>query len=340
MKKPTKCRLIFSEMVRICRILCLAGVFMFLGNDPAACAAEGEAQQTSVKPWSIDLKVLNYFKSHTSYEFGNPDPPGQVPLSRLEFPMNSWWAGVEVRRNIGRVSLGVEILRNISAEANGLFKDSDWDNDKDPTTRTIYSESNCRMEPSYNFRAEVDMQTSDWLKLPTRLELRPVVGFRWQRLSFVAHDGVQTEFSPTKGTTTVVALPGDVIRFEQTYWHYFFGLKTAYDLGRPMNLPRLKLHGQVDWAYVVGSNQDQHLLRGYRFTYEKTTGDAWHGTIGLKMEMTGSISAGAAFDYLRIQTKGSHRMVDGSVPFVMAWDNGVRVWSEQMNLMLYLEYAF
>jgi len=330
----------FSHVIRMFRILCFIGAFMVLGSDPNICAAEGGAQQSSVKPWSIDLKILNYFRSHTSYEFGNPEYPGQVPLSRLEFPMNSWWAGAEARRSIGRFSIGVEILRNISAEADGVFKDSDWTNENDPKTRTIYSESNCRLEPSYNFRAELDMRISDWLKLPTRLDLRPVVGFRWQRLSFVTHDGVQTEYLPATGATTVDVLPGDGIRFEQTYWHYFIGLKTAYDLGRPLNLLRLKLHGQADWAYVVGSNQDQHLLQGYRFTYEKTTGDAWHASIGLKADLTESISAGMAFDYLRIQTRGTHLMVMGEPSYIASWENGVRVWSEQMNLMLHLEYAF
>ncbi len=321
------------------RILYLLVIVITLGSTAAAAVAQGAPKEVPEKPWSVDLRTKYYFKSHTSYEFGNPFPPRQAPLSRLEFPMNSWWAGAEARRSIGRFSVGIEALRNVSSEANGVFKDSDWTNNANPNVRTIYSESDCRLDPSYSFRADLDMKVSDWLRLPARFDLRPVVGFRWQRLAFVTHDG--TQYSSENNTYRVDALPGDGIRFDQTYWQSFLGVKAEYDLGKPLNLSRLKVRCQVDWAYVEGKNQDHHLLRaGNRFTYENTTGDALHASIGVKMGLTKNINMGVEFDYLRIQTTGTHRWVESVSPTDMSWNNGVKVWSEQMNLMLNVEYVF
>ena len=56
--------------------------------------------------WSVDLVSKRYTGSHTSYEFGNPEPPMQAPLSRLEFPMNAWFGGVAVAGRFDRFTVG------------------------------------------------------------------------------------------------------------------------------------------------------------------------------------------------------------------------------------------
>lgn len=321
------------------RIFCLLIIAVTIGNATPAPAAPGEPKILPDTPWSIDLRMKRYFNSHTSYEFGNPFPPGQVPLSRLEFPINNWWAGAEVRGTVWRFSLGIEAMRSVSSESEGVFKDSDWTDDARPDLKTIYSESNCRLDPSYSFRADLDMNVSDWLGLPARLDLRPVAGFRWQKLNLMTHDGVQYEVADNQ--IIVVPLPGDGIQFDQTYWQYFVGVRGAYDLGRPLNLSRLIVKGQVDWAYVEGSNQDHHLLRaGNRFTYERTTGDAWHASVALVVGLTRNLNLGVELDYLRIQTTGTHRWVDSIAPADMSWSQGVKVWSDQTNLMVNLAYTF
>ncbi len=119
-------------------------IMLALQGVSAAETLEADPPGNSVPNWSADLKLKNYFNSHTSYEFGNPFFPYQSPLSRLEFPLNTWWAGLEVRRNFSRVSIGVEVLRNLSGETDGSFKDSDWDDDDRPNALSIYSESACR----------------------------------------------------------------------------------------------------------------------------------------------------------------------------------------------------
>lgn len=310
-------------------------MLLVLTGFPAIAETKEAKKVEYEKPWSAELHVKRYFGSHTSYEFGNPYAPYQAPLSRLEFPLNTWWSGGELRHRFSRISVGLEVLKNVSMESDGSFEDSDWDDDANPNVKTVYSESECRMEPSYMVRGDADLKVADWLGLPVWFDLRPVAGIRWQRFELVAHDGVQTLPSPP------ITFSGDALRFTQTYWQYFLGIRAAYDLGKQTGTLPLKLLCQLDWAYVDGDNSDHHLLRaGNRWTYEKTSGEAWHATLCFKAALTRNINAGVEAEYLRIQTTGSHRWVNDVYATDMSWDNGVKVWSEQKSIMLSLEYLF
>ncbi len=218
--------------------------------------------------------------------------------------------------------------------------DSDWDDDAHPDVKTIYSESSCRMEPSYMVYGDVDLKISDWLRLPKWLDLRPAAGIAWQRFSVVAYNGLQTY--PAPGSTQPPdPLPGDLINLEQTYWRLFTGFKVAFDLGRPFSLSSLKLLTQLDWGYVYATNEDYHLLRsGRRITNDTTTGDAWHAQVNLKAGITRNFSTNIGLEYLRITTTGTHRLVNEPLGVDFSFDHGVKVWSEQMNVMMSFEYSF
>jgi len=218
----------------------------------------------------------------------------------------------------------------------GRFRDSDWDDEADPRTKTIYSESNARMDPSYLIEGDLDLNVSDWLKLPVWLDLRPVGGFRWQQFNLVDHDGTQWATGEA-----ALALPGDGIRFEQTYRHFFLGMRADFDLGKRGPLERLTTQIQVDWAYVEGHNQDHHLLRqGERYSYEDTCGQAWHGMIGLKAGLLRHLDLILKADFMKLSTSGTHRLVNAPLGLDLKWSNGVNVWSDQNSLSLMLEYTF
>src|SRR5512136_1728754 len=124
------------------------------------------------------------------------------------------------------------------------------------------------MEPSYMVRVDMDLEVADLLGAPRWFSLRPLAGFRWQDFNFVTHDGVQNSLADLSAPTP---LPGNGIRFSQTYWQYFFGLRSDIDAGRLLDVSGLNLCLQGDWAYVEAHNQDHHLLReGNRFTYENS----------------------------------------------------------------------
>lgn len=305
-----------------------------------ALASEKEVRQDLSKPWSVALQTRYFFQSHTSYEFGNPLPPNQSPLSRLEFPLNSWWAGASARREFSRFSVGLEAFRNLSRETGGVMADSDWDDDERPQVRTIYSESSCRMDPSYMVHGDLDVKIADWLGLPRWLDLRPATGLRWQRFSLVTQNGIQYALNENS-KVQATALPGDGIRFEQTYWQFFLGFKAACDLGRPFHLSRLQLLAAADWAYVDAKNEDWHLLRtGKRMTYEHTRGDAWRAGLDLKIGLTQNWNATVGTQYLYIKTTGNHQLVNECFGTNFSFDHGVNVWSRQISVTAGLEYLF
>lgn len=307
------------------------------GQNKEAAAPQSGGAIPLTECLTIGFKTRYFFDSHSSYEFGNPLPPYQAPLSRLEFPLDSWWVGAELRASFPRFSIGAEALTNASSEADGRMRDSDWTDGERPDLKTIYSESKCHLSPSCMLSTDVDLKISDWLCLPSWLDLRPVAGFRWQYFNFLAHDGLQVY--PT-GLYPPVPLPGDTLRFEQTYWHYFGGARAALDLGKPLMLNSLTALLQFDWAYVAGHNEDHHLLRGLRYTYEDTSGDAWHATAGLRGGLYKQLTLALEAEFLQLSTTGSHRLVDRLYEVDMEWKNGVRVWSRQDSVSLTLAYSF
>ena len=204
--------------------------------------------------------------------------------------------------------------------------------------RTIYSESNLHLKPSYSVRADVDVSVAGWLGLPRGLDLRPVAGLRWQRFDLLAYDGTQWETWPDG--TAVTPLPGNTIRFKQTYWQYFIGFKAEW-LPMPKDHPGLRLNAQLDWAFVKANNQDHHLMRaGNRITEESTRGQAWHAALGLDAPLAYGFTLEIQAEYLNIDTSGSHRLYDDFYDIDMTFDNGVNVWSQQCSMSLALKYCF
>jgi len=320
------------------RIWNLAGFILILTllAGPASGETAGEEESCLEARLSLGVMVRRLIDSHTSYEFGNPFPPYQTPLSRLEFPLDSWWGGLEARVDWPRFSLGLEALTSVSSETDGMMKDSDWENEENPGLRTIYSESRCRIRPSYAIRTDADLKVADWVALPSILDLRPVIGFRWQEFRLVTHDGVQYEqgYPP-------LPLLGDGIQFTQTYLQYFIGLKGDLDLSAYLPLHRFNLLVQVDWGYVQAENEDLHLLRaGRRLTIEETDGQAYHGLLGAKAGLSEHLVIGLELDCLWLSTTGSHRLLNAPFDIDFTMHHGVKVWSRQVSLSVNLTYAF
>jgi hypothetical protein len=324
------------------RLFLALGVFVSftvaaVSNSLAAPLEKSESVPIT-KAFSVGGKLKYFFRSHTSYEFGNPYPPYQEPLSRLEFPINTWWGGLEMKLNVSRFFFALEGMTNLTQNAHGKFEDSDWTDDQKPDEKTIYSQSNMRVAPSYMVRFDADMDVSDWLRLPKWLSIRPVAGFRWQKFNLVSHDGAQWDLTCS---TPALSLPGEGIRFKQQYWQYFIGLRSGVDLSHVTGIKSLMFLMQADWAYVEGKNEDNHLLRaGQRFTYETTYGQAWHASIGLKKDFGKNFAIGLDADYLTINTTGKHRLVNETFNTDMDFSNGVKAWSDQASISLTLEYRF
>lgn len=301
------------------------------------------------KNWVFDFGVQDFLMSHTSYQFGNSSAPYQKPISKLEFPINTWWLECELRRTCPRWSIGCRAGMSVAKNVDGRFKDSDWLNPENTSMLTTYSESAMRSENSYLFRADTDVNISDWLGLPPGFEIRPIFAFEFQRLKLMAHDGVQWEIgnyaeglAPREldGYTGAVALAGNSIHFRQDYYMYQIGLKGIYDGIRIGKHITVKVHGEADWGPVLGYSEDNHLLRDL-FGYIRSTGNSFYFSSGVDMVFAKTITAGISMDYLCIRSYGIQHDRDLGHGGVESWDDfGVKVWSDQTSLTLHVSYAF
>ena len=106
---------------------------------------------------------------------------------------------------------------------------------------------------------------------------------------------------------------------------------------RPMRVFESHYSGLDSWS----SPFNYRLLRaGRRITYEDTRGSAWHAIVGLAAPLAKDVNLGLSFEYLRIQSTGTHRWTDSLANADMSWDHGVEVWSEQKSVNLKLQYVF
>ena len=70
------------------------------------------------KNWEFGIEAKRLVASHTSYEFGDPEAPFTKPLSRLEFPVNTWWLNLDLRRTCPRWSIGTKAGLSVNRNSN------------------------------------------------------------------------------------------------------------------------------------------------------------------------------------------------------------------------------
>jgi hypothetical protein len=301
------------------------------GNDNA----EQKSRPNLPKNWEFGVGMQRFVASHTSYEFGLNNPPWTKPLSRLEFPVNTWWLNFDLRRTCPRWSVGGRAGLSVNRNSNKMMKDSDWDTVGSENVMSNYSKSYCDIRQAYLFRGDVDVNISDWLGLPPSLEIRPLFAFQFQRYSIMTHDGIQWDYD----TGNVSKLPGNTLSFRQDWWLYMIGLRGSYDL-KMNKYMTVKIKGEADWGPALGYNVDHHIIRGDRFTYDKTIGSALYFLTGLDMVVSKTVTIGVGIDYLRIRTTGEHRLDYASAGQDVNSSDGVKVWSDQLGLIARISYAF
>ncbi|MDD5440208.1 MAG: omptin family outer membrane protease [Candidatus Omnitrophica bacterium] len=293
--------------------------------------------------------MQRYMVSHTSYEIGNPDGPRQEPLSRLEFPLDTWWLRFDLRRTSPRWSVGGRAGLSVARNVDGRMKDSDWERESTPEMLTTYSESACRAEANYLFRGDVDVNVADWLGLPSSVEIRPLFAFQFQRFNLMAHDGVQwsnglygeDDDVELDGAQSSVALAGDGIHFRQDYYLYQIGARGAYNMQAARNVV-VRVHGEADWGPALAYYEDHHLLReGDLFSYCKGRGNSLYFLAGLETVIAKTITVGIDMDYTWIGTTRA-TITHSNIPLHenQSWDNGVKIWSDQTSLVAHVSYAF
>ncbi|MEW6137346.1 MAG: omptin family outer membrane protease [Thermodesulfobacteriota bacterium] len=316
--------------------LCAAVVVIFAGG-----YRHSDAQSVIERPTylgkaglSYSVGIQRFINSFSSYQFPNPFPPEQDPLSRLEFPIDQWFFGLLSGITAPCWELTGQLWFNLNQESALKMQDSDWDDEFRPSQKTIFSESQCRLDRGIL----VDVGLSFSTPLERFVGMRPVTGLRHQYFKFTTHDGVQWDLSGH-----VMDLPGDGIEFRQTFYHLYLGAsfaRTFFVQGIASRRAPLNLGGQVDYALVWASNEDLHLLRsGNRITEEDTRGHCWHVSAWVDLFLKDSLKLKAVGDLKRVVTDGSHRLTNSVIALDFSFD-GSRVWSDQVTVSAVAELTF
>lgn len=273
--------------------------------------------------------VRKYVSSFTSYQFPNPFPPGQDPLSRLEFPIDQWFMGIQLGYVAPSWTLSGQGWINVSRESARKMQDSDWDDETSPGQKTIFSESQCRL----NRGLLLELQLSIATPLERLYSIRPVAGCRYDYFFFTTHDGFQASLQGDSAN-----LPGDGIEFKQTFYHYYVGgmINKTLDV-RPLTtlMSKLDVEGQFDYAIVNARNEDLHLLRsGERITVERTRGHCWHVRVRAALLTNADALVGIEGDFKRLLTDGSHELTNRILNVDFSF-GGSKVWSDQAYISVY-----
>lgn len=274
--------------------------------------------------FSSRFGVAKFLNSFTSYQFPNPFPPQQDPLSRLEFPIDQWFAGLSSVYVAPSWDLKGQIWTNLNRESSLMMQDSDWDDDAAPNQKTIFSESKCRL----NRGVLIDISCSLGI-LPHSLLIRPIGGYRYQHFFFTTHDGFQASLSGD-----AFELPGDGIDFRQSFHHGYIGgvYRMNLDMVSPL-LAQMHAEFQVDYALVVAKNEDLHLLRsGDHVTMDNTRGHCWHISAAWEFLFTSEVRGRVTGDFKRLVTDGDHRLKNSLFALDFSF-GGSKVWSDQFSLL-------
>jgi hypothetical protein len=285
------------------------------------------------------LGFRKFMSSFTSYQFPNPFADHTHPLSRLEFPVDQWFAGLRSGYRARGWSVDSQAWINANRESRAMMQDSDWDDDNMPAQKTIFSESKCRLNKGIIF--DIAARLSIPLEVLTSIgDIAGVAGWRYEYFYFTTHDGEQKVFD---GISDPLPLVGDGIDFTQNFYHVYFGVngRGTFDPSRFSSmLPQMSLEIQVDYAFVNAKNEDLHLLReGNRITTENTRGHCWHGFVSAQFLTLWDMRTVVQFDFQRSLTHGDHRLTNSLFNLDFSFD-GSRVWSDLASISVTGEFKF
>jgi hypothetical protein len=306
---------------------------------PQEQAAELEvAPPEAVGSWTVDYRVRQFCDSRTNYEFGTPElpPDGWTPLSRLCFPLDSTWHGLDVGIDRPNWELHLSWMTPMERGIDGDMEDYDWTIPGADFTDLGFTKQHWTdgqmLDLGFNLRLWND--PFGW-----PVEVWGAGGFRWQRFGLMCYDLAQVKWDD-EWLSPPYTEAGDVIAFKQEYAMGYLGGQLRTRLFPTARRP-IRVVFQGDWAGVGARNVDHHLLReGDRYTIETTHGSSWHLGLTADVPVTRRLEVGVAVDYLQIHTRGRHRLLNEPLGQDYTWDNGVRVWSDQTWLTAFARVRF
>ncbi len=312
----------------------------------ACCDSLCAAAQPCQRVWTIDYRVKTMFDSQTTYQFGEPatDPNPYAPLSKLVWPLDTTWHGLQVGVEKPNWRAHFEWLTPMVSETYRDMADYDWSGpNRDPASLSSSPE---RWTDGQTVELEGSFKLTDHI-LRAPLEVWPVIGFRFQRFDLMAHDGVQDINDGTFPDIPPVGYrwQGDTISFNQQYYMGYVGAQIRRDCCI-MNTRPVTFVMQADWADTWGYNIDHHIS-GYeddgihRYTMETTQGGAFHVALTAETQLSKRFFLGVQAEHLEIRTWGTHHFVEtGAKTVDETWTNGVSATSDQTSYTAYLRARY
>jgi hypothetical protein len=279
-----------------------------------------------VQGFYVNPGIKKFINSFASYEY--PYAPGFVGKSRLEFPIDNWFGGIQFNYASNRLSFNAEIWWCLNEKIALKMQDSDWeDGIFSPDQKTAFSESSNRMPQSYLLDINADWEVSS----SAVASLRPVAGVRYQKFHFIAGDGFQWSLPGSSFPTE--PLNGDVYDDSFTFLQFYLGAKSGLWLGP------LVVTLQADYGWLKADQEDRHLLRGLFRIADNGRGYCWHLAAAVSHPVSNSISLRLEGDFKRlVTTVCPHSWWDTGVP-EESW-GGAKIWSDQQSLTGYAELRF
>ena len=173
-------------------ILITAAVFFVL----PLFANDGNPQMT--EGWNFNASLTSGVRlgNYNEIVWYNRSTGGRYKLSELNWDLKpAWYIGADFLMGYGRLELNM-FSKFFFPGKSGTLKDSDWQNDYkfvngDTSTKTNYSESDCRLDSTGAGFAGYDLELQAAVKLyPARfLTLRPLLSFNAQFMNFNCRNG-------------------------------------------------------------------------------------------------------------------------------------------------------
>jgi hypothetical protein len=308
------------------------------------CDCLGAVGHECDRTWTVDYRVQTFCSSHTSFQFGSGT---YAPLSKLDWSLDSTWQGLRVGLEKPCWDVHFQWLTPMTEDVYGEMVDSDWSGPNRDVA--VLSRSPERWREGQNVELEGSYLLSKrCLGLP--IEVWPTAGFRFQRFSMMAHNGLQVINDGTFPYQIDIPSvgfrwPGDMISFNQQYYMSYIGGQLRTSLNTPNGRPVAVIF-QGDWAGTWGYNVDHHIS-GYEnqgihsFCMDTTAGGALHLSISAETPLCGRVSIGVQADHTEIRTTGSHRDLETGARSVDSRStDGVYVKSDQTSLTGYLRARY
>ncbi len=268
------------------------------------------------------------------------------PISELKFPLNVYMFYTNLNLTfVDRITIHYALHVSLNNNV-GTMVDSDWV--PYPSIKTIYSESDARLDAIFN---EVDLIAR--LFTVSFFSLKIGAGFMHQYMNFwcsnLEQESIYDSHSPTYiGNPQFIKLNGKCITYELQYYMLTLQLTPVFTI--PIGKGTLEIITAIRFSpYVIAKDIDDHILRG-KISKNDTVGAAFMPVLRISYMFYNRIFITAKFDYLYLAAKGEQKQsyynpfldpytITNYIPGWFATIDS-RIKSEQVSVSIGAGYSF